>query len=336
MEDEKKDEGLKKISSIHTLESDLASAVMDNNYGKNIIKIITDPKKFLSKDVKTSGEGIGENKNNIFTKKNIIIFLIFIVLISSISVILYILYKAENFENVEKTEDTATTTISTLPENNIISDQPVVRYNDVLRPEIIQSSDFTKLDRNEIVLEINKIKNVLLEKNIGSNNNVGISSNLDMRQFFEKIRYSGDDSLLRSFSDTYAFGLYINEKKQFENYLLIEVGDFDLAFRSILNWEKFIAVDLKDIFIGNNEIVINSTSTNISSSSVVEKKYYKKDTNIFVDRVFKNHDIREYVNNSNNITIIYGFINNKFLLITSGESSFLDIKNRLLKENIAR
>jgi hypothetical protein len=336
MEDEKKDEGLKKISSIHTLESDLASAVMDNNYGKNIIKIITNPKKFLSKDVKTSGESIGENKNNIFTKKNIIIFLIFIVLISSISVILYILYKAENFKNVEKTEDTATTTISTLPENNIISDQPVVRYNDVLRPEIIQSSDFTKLDRNEIVLEINKIKNVLLEKNIGSNNNVGISSNLDMRQFFEKIRYSGDDSLLRSFSDTYAFGLYINEKKQFENYLLIEVGDFDLAFRSILNWEKFIPVDLKDIFIGNNEIVINSTSTNISSSSVVEKKYYKKDTNIFVDRVFKNHDIREYVNNSNNITIIYGFINNKFLLITSGESSFLDIKNRLLKENIAR
>ena len=65
-------------------------------------------------------------------------------------------------------------------------------------------------------------------------------------------------------------------------------------------------------------------------------KYYKKNTEVFIDRILKNQDIREYINNENNTTIVYGFINNKYLIITSGESSFIDIRDRLLKQNIIR
>lgn len=340
MLDDKKNEDLKKISSIHTLESDLASAVMDNNYGKNIIKIITDPNKKITSDSKSDEEG--KPIGSILTKKNIFIFLIFIVLISSISVILYILYKVENPQNVNRTEELSTTTDLELKTNQ---NQPLIKYNDILKPEIIQSSDFSKLNKSEIILEIDRIRKTLIDKKVDSNINIGINSNLNVRELFEKIRYSGNNSLLNSFSDTYAFGLYSNENKQLEHYLLVEINDFDLSFSSVLTWEKYMPNDLKNIFIGNNEIIkilnveniststVNSTSSNLE---ITEKKYYKKDTDVFVDRVFKNHDIREYVNNSNNITLIYGFINNKFLLITSGESSFLDIKNRLLKENIVR
>ena len=186
-----------------------------------------------------------------------------------------------------------------------------------------------------MILELNKIKDVLLGKKIEPKNNIGLNVNLDLNQFFEKIRYSGDSSLLRSFDGQYSFGLYSIENNKFENYILIKLSNFDLAFQGILNWERYMSVDLKGIFTGNNEIISNNAEpSGISTSS--EKKYYKKDTKTFIDRTLKNYDIREFVDNNTNTDIIYGFINNKFLLITSGESSFIDIKNRLLKENIVR
>lgn len=330
----------KKISSIHTLESDLASAVMDNNYGKNIIKIVTDPKNNSTFDTdfdKKSSVGFGAN---IFTKRNVVILIIIIFIISSVSIILYILYKSKNVEIDENKADLKDLTTLPNSSNDVSLDtqQPVVTYNNVLNPEILKSSDFSKLDRVGVVSEINKIKQLLLDSSIAPNNNVGINSNLNITQLFEKIRYSGDEALLRSFGETYALGLYSREGKYFENYLLIEISNFDLAFKSILGWEKYIPIDLKDIFIGNNEIVntVIATTTSSSSSAVIEKKYYKNNTKVFVDRVLKNYDIREYVDNESNINIVYGFINNKYLLITSGDQSFLDIKNRLLKENISR
>jgi hypothetical protein len=129
------------------------------------------------------------------------------------------------------------------------------------------------------------------------------------------------------------------ENSLFETYILIEIENFDLAFKSILEWEKYMQLDLKDIFLGNNVTIDTAkptvTSTTSSSTETVVK-YNKKDTDVFTDRILKNQDIREYVNNESNTTLIYGFINNKYLVITSGESSFIDIRDRLLKQNIVR
>ena len=338
MNDEKKDNN-KITPSIHTLESDLASAVNDENYGKNIIKIITDPNKEINAD---NQEGI--KINTIFTKKNILILFIVIFLIISISAILYILNKAKNIP-IEENANIATTT-----KNNA----PIIKNKDFLNPEIIQNSDFSKLNRAEIVSEISKIKKDLQDKKIKPNNNIEINTNLGIDQLFEKIRYSGDESLIRSFDSIYSFGLFSRDGGRFEHYLIIKINNFDLAFKSILNWEKYMSTDLKDIFIGNNQIMqeyntqesINtstSTSTSTASTSNISSivatssvKYINKDTNIFIDRILKNYDIREYIRNSDNTHILYGFINNKFLLITTGDDSFINIKDRLLREDVSR
>ena len=314
----------KKTTSIHTLESDLASAVRDDNYGKNIIKIITDPNK---NSMVASGAG-GSSSNfdikSLFSKRNIVIFFIVIILVAASGTILYILNQAKNV-GVEPEDGTMPVTATTTPTN----DTPVIKSSDVLNPEILQSSDFSKLNRFEIIGELTKIKNLLIEKKVTAGNNIAVGTNLTITQFFEKIRYSGDEAFLRSLDTIYAFGFYSIPNNKFETYLLIKINNFDLAFKSILDWEKYMIVDLKDIFIGNNE-------SNAITSTTTEKKYSKKNTNVFVDKVLKNYDVREYINNENNEDIIYGFINNKYLLITSGESSFIDIKDRLLKENIPR
>lgn len=317
-----------KTTSIHTLESDLASAVRDENYGKNIIKIVTDQnKKFTIPTIVGNSVVSRRNIKDIFTKKNMLIFFLTIILLGGGGTIAYILYKAKNIQveqNVIPAEATTT--------KNIVN-KPLIKNSDILNPEIIQSADFSSLNRFEIVAEINKIKDLLVTKKIAPGNNISINTNLNVVQFFEKIRYSGSESFLRSLNNEYSFGLYSTKDDKFETYLLIKVNNFDLAFKSILDWEKFIAIDLKDIFVGDNEVI---TMEQTSTTTSLEKKYSKKNTVGFVDKILKNYDIREYIRNEDNTDIIYGFINNKYLLITSGESSFIDIKDRLLKENIPR
>ncbi len=323
-----------KTTSIHTLESDLASAVRDENYGKNIIKIVTDSnnKTDFSRDVENSEENIGIK--DVFTKKNLVIFFIVIVVLGAAGTMLYILNKAKNVGAAEDKIDTVATTTET---NTPITNTQIIKNSDVLNPEIIQSSDFSKMNRFEIIAEIEKIRVLLISKKIEPGNNIGVNTNLNITQFLEKIRYSGNESFLRALDNTYAFGLYSLKDNKFETYLLVKVNNFDLAFKSILDWEKYMGVDLKSIFIGNNELVADiSQATTTATTTQNEKKYGKKNTVGFVDRILKNYDIREYVKNEDNTYIIYGFINNKYLLLTSGESSFIDIKDRLLKENILR
>lgn len=327
-----------KIPSIHTLESDLASAVRNEDYGKNIIKIVTDPSKnSLLQSIPEEGEtGGGAGKPNplsaVLTKKNILVFIAVIFILASAGAIFYILYKAKNVEQDKAKAEARMQqqTIATTTEGN----SPVVKNSNVLNPEILQAADFSKLNKGEIIAEISKIKQTLADKKIQPNNNIGINTNLTVEELFQKLRYSGDNSLIRSFDDIYAFGLYSTKEAVFENYLLVKVNNFDLAFKSILDWERYMPVDLKDVFIGNNEVK-NVTAVE-ASTTTPEKIYAKKDTGVFVDRVLKNYDIREYIKNSDNSHIIYGFINSKYLLITSGESSFIDIKDRLLKDNILR
>lgn len=301
-----------KLTSIHTLENDLATAVRDDNYGKNIIKVVTNHdqqlkiKSIKDEDVKSS------NKFSLNIKSiSIILITVFFIGLIIASYFIYNTYTKTSNENTATTDIVATTTVN----------KPIIKDQNILNTEIIQNIDFSKLNRDGIVDSLNEAKILLNNNNITPGNNVSINTNVTFDDFLSKIRYSGEESLNRSVDTTnYVLGLYSVKDKNFENYILIKVKDFDLSFKSMLSWEKYMPIDLRGIFIGNNQI---STST-------------ESDTGVFLDKTLKNYDIRKYVKNSDNSTIIYGFINNKYILITSGEASFIDIKDRLLKESISR
>lgn len=313
-------------ANIHTLESDLAAAVTSKDYGRNIIKIVTDPNSRAKKDDTVYQDRFDKTQTSFLGKKNIFLLIIILIFFSGASAVLYILNKATQ-PIEENTVDIASTT-----ENNASTTvKPLVIQANFLNPEILQESDFRNNTREEIVFEVGEIKKSLLNKGIKPDNIVGINTGLNTQDFFQKLRYSGDGGLIRSLKDSYAFGLYHNSNSEFETYIIIEVQDFDLAFKSMLLWEKFMSVDLKDIFV--TDVIQKNIDQNSTSTDIL---YKKKNSNVFTDRIFKNNDIREYNNNEYSMNIVYGFINNKFLIITSGESSFIDIKDRLLKQNIIR
>ncbi len=304
-----------KLTSIHTLENDLASAVRDNNYGKNIIKIVTDHNQQLKvRDLKGEMEKKGDKPSFNLKHLSIILGILFIIGLLIAFYFIYKVYISSDKQDTQKNDAVSTTTTE---------NKPSIRNQNILNSEIIQSVDLSKSNRVDIIDNLNKIKDILNSNNINPGNNISINTNILLDDFFAKIRYSGEESLIRAVDvNNYVIGLYSIKDKKFENYILIKIDNFDLAFKSMLTWEKYMPIDLKDIFIAN---ITGSESTTTTP-----------DTGVFLDKTLKNYDIRKYTKNSDNLSIIYGFINNKYILITSGESSFIDIKDRLLKENITR
>lgn len=309
------------LKSIRTLETDLADVVNDKNYGKNIIKIITNP--FKTKEVVSSEEG---GSDYIINKRRFLMIISFVTLFIIIFIIVFNLYTPKFIENktnlIDNNQNTATTT-------------PVIKNTkDIINPEIIHTADFSKYNRSEIIDEIKKITTLYINSRLKENTNIQIKTNISLIDLFEKIRYSGTQNLLRSIDGDYNFGYVVNNNNQIEGYILIKLNNFDLAFKSMLDWENYIYTDLENIILINE--TQSTTTSNLTQNSSTSIKTNNKTENIFIDKILKNSDTREYTDSVTKSKIIYGFINNKYLLITSGYNSYINIKERLINQNTLR
>lgn len=330
------------IPAIHTLEGDLFAAMKDEDYGNNIVKIVTNPKANTNARFTPSHENaetMEGDRKNIFNKYLKYILILVVVLIGGgISMVLYI-NRGESQDIIDG--GNATTTASTTP---------VVRKTAVINPEAFQNLSIRDLDKIAIIKTINTTKVKLRDVKIAPGTTVGFTTDVDIKTFFEKLRYTGPDSFIRALADDYAFGLFTDRSQTFEPYILVRVNSYDLAFAGLLEWESFMPVDLKDIYAKeklniattSEETTSTTTSKTISATTTNGQRIAptvseKLTENIkFTDQVIKNIDTRMYVNTNNNLTIVYGFINKEYILITGGADSFIDIRNKLLTKNILR
>jgi hypothetical protein len=327
--------------SLHTLEGDLLASMKDESYASNIVKIVTD------------GKGRGNNKGSagdtVPTKVSAPVnvkMLFFIGLIVLIGIGAGVFYSVRTPKETGETNATSTTQGN----GTIPAQMPAIFDADVVIP--IKMAD---TDKNGLLLAIDAVKKDLLANKISDKTNITLTTDVTLKDFFNKILYSGRDNLIRSISadQAYNFGIYHTTGTGFESYLLIKVDTFDLAFSGMLDWEKSMPYDLERIFtytpaekasstLANAEIAGQanpaSTTTTGSTTPVVasvepETPYVRPN---FMDKVTKNIDTRVYTDPVKGVQITYGFINKKYLLITAGESSFVDILNKLLVKNVLR
>jgi hypothetical protein len=327
------------IQSLHTLDADILASIKNENYASNIVKVVThDTGGVSKKDGEEDADSIGLhtlkqaqdkvpfrfNFNSTYFYVGLSVFLLMVLGFSTYYVI------HNTIQDITPPADVATSTTQTaLATTTSTSTNAAVRgKNTLINAEIlipIRISDLTKI---QVIDLINKTKADLITKEIKNNINIGLTPDVSIENFFNKIQYSGPDTLVRSLNESkvYNFGLYHTKNNQFQAYILTKIDTFDLAFSGMLDWEQSMFIDFQNIFTYTPEKVSASSTQKTAQNPVITKR--------FTDTVIKNIDARIYTNE--NTKIIYGFINKEYILITSGEESFVDIVNKLTINNILR
>lgn len=134
-------------------------------------------------------------------------------------------------------------------------------------------------------------------------------------QFIRKLNAFAPPSLLRSFGYKYLIGVDANNKNLF---LLVTIDSFDNAYAGMLEWERTLEKDLQKLFgkVGELDITASKRSFN--------------------DEILENKDIRILYKSDNNISILYGFLDKKTLLITDSKNTYSDILDEFLKARLVR
>lgn len=124
--------------------------------------------------------------------------------------------------------------------------------------------------------------------------------------FFDILEINLPINLNQSLSGRFTFGIF-NNQKQNQPFLILEVSSFDLAFSGMLEWEKNMAKNLKEVL-------------QIQNVSIANQK--------FQDKIIKNQNARILYDASNNPVIIYAILKGKYIAISKDMDTFEEIVNR--------
>jgi hypothetical protein len=128
-------------------------------------------------------------------------------------------------------------------------------------------------------------------------------------RIFESLAFRTQGSFVRNV-EAIAFGAYGREA-----FVLMQVDTFDTAFAGILAWESAMSADLSPLF---GEPVYESFSPEARTASQTTEPYFR-------DIIAGNKNARVLVNENNDDRIIYTFIDQRTILITTTRETLAEI-----------
>ncbi len=152
----------------------------------------------------------------------------------------------------------------------------------------------------------NNLTRIDLTENIS-----GKDSQISSQKFFELFAKDAPSSLGRALGNEWVFGFHSTTKN--EPFIFTTVSSFDNAYDGMLRFEKNIVKDFGPIFV---------KSENVNQQ--------------FEDAVIKSKDVRQLKDSLGNVILIYSFLDNKTLVITTNEATFRELLNRYFASQIVR
>lgn len=296
MEDNKKqpyniDSGVK---NIHTYVSDMADAVRQNE--ASVIKIA------LAEKEKKEQEEIYKQTETTSSSKFLYIVGGIILIVVACLFVYFVINKKEK-ESLE------------LPTTNKI--ETIISYDDSVT---IDTSNFIskKEITDSLTIETSKINNLKIIKYISlkkKNNNVyePISSS----DLISILKLNIPSPLKRSMNEDYMVGTYFNKSSNINNlFIIFSIKDYNLAYASMLEWEKLILEDTFDIF-----------NIKLSENEYLLEKSWE-------DIVINNKDARVLYNRNGEGVLYYIFIDKNNLLLTKDKDAIKEINARLITKTI--
>jgi hypothetical protein len=158
-------------------------------------------------------------------------------------------------------------------------------------------------------------------------------------RLFSLLRTQAPASLLRAMENEFMFGMYSIEGNQ--PFLLVPLSSFENGFDGMLRWEKTMNQDIGQIFSSRTvpitEYIPTSDTTSTPATTTTRLVYIDSEANAeFEDITIRNKDARLLKNSRGDTLILYSFLDQNTLLITSGEEAFQEILNKFLREKLTR
>jgi len=301
MDENKKQLNDKNIKVLRTYTSDMADAIRTNEI--SVIKIaLAEKEKREQEAVYKKAEGTTFSK----------IFLVIggIILIVGAMVGSYFLFKKKK-EIMLPQPQTNNTNVETFISYEKKSDIDVTNVNDAI--------ELNKLIKQNSTILQDQLTTIFLKKKID-----GVEQIIISKDFFNLIDSTAPGALIRSLSDNFLIGKYLSPKidptkEQSQLFLVFQTNNYGQTYASMLDWEKTMLNDLKNLF------EIDLPIQNGSDAIVIEKKWK--------DIIINNRDIRVVYGDNGEGILYYVFINNKNLVIATNLETINEVIERLIIKN---
>jgi hypothetical protein len=174
--------------------------------------------------------------------------------------------------------------------------------------------------------------------------------------FISLLGLPAPDVLSRSLNDQWMLGTY-NDAEIAAPFIILTDNFFQNAYAGMIAWENTMPDDLANVFgyADTTTLPISFASTSPTSTSALPNfasstatssipsfvytppiSSYFNIQGSFRDGVIENKDVRAFTEPDGTILVLYSFVDNNTIVITTDENALVEIINRLEKQTFIR
>ncbi len=183
--------------------------------------------------------------------------------------------------------------------------------------------DVTDLAKDKVQTIIkNEIKNATIEEGQAINlffieSTTGGKKTVRGGDFIKKIGSTAPGIFTRALTGEYMMGIY--KETENEPFIIFQNNNFNNTYAGLLEWESTMVDDFFIMF----SIPVGGTESYILTKG-------------FQDTTLKNIDVRQLLSNTGETVLIYGFLDEETMVLTTTESAFTELYDRYTDSKIER
>jgi len=158
-------------------------------------------------------------------------------------------------------------------------------------------------------------------------NDTGVESIMSAEDFMSVAALPAPDILLRSLADKWMLGTY-DDNGTPAPFMILTDNFFQNAYAGMIDWEQTMPDDFVAMFGYAGRAAQPQASSSIAS--------YFNIKGSFKDGILENKDVRTFYKTDGTILILYSFVDNNTIVITTDEKALAEIINRLEKQTFIR
>lgn len=135
------------------------------------------------------------------------------------------------------------------------------------------------------------------------------SQTLGFSRLRQLLDLSVPDNLTRYLRDSFMFGFYDNGELR-SRFLLLQTSFFDQTWAAMLEWERYLPTDL---------------------APLLETEAQKQV--VWSDRIIRNKDVRVASDSAGSALLVYGFLDERDILVARDENTFIKVFERLIEQS---